>query len=62
VPGAVVPGLGATVPALEGDFSLNASNALSADALLGTGLTRLAPTHDCNAEQLQELARTMGEG
>lgn len=58
--GAVVPGLGATVPALEGDFSLNVSNALSADVLLGSGLARLAPTHDCNAEQLQELARTMG--
>lgn len=60
--GAAVPGLpGATVPALEGDFSLNAANALSADLLLRAGLARLAPTHDCNAAQVQAMARTLGE-
>ena len=48
------------VPALEGDFSLNAANALSADLLLRSGLGRLAPTHDCNADQIQRMARTLG--
>jgi hypothetical protein len=37
-PGAAVPGCEARVPQLEGDFSLNASNVLAADLLLGSGL------------------------
>ena len=41
---------------LYGDFSLNASNHLAAELFLGMGLTRLAPTHDLNAEQLVALA------
>jgi putative protease len=42
---------------LDGDFSLNAANAISADLLLETGLSRVAPTHDLNAAQIAELAR-----
>jgi putative protease len=45
-----------TRPALHGDFSLNAANALTARHLLDLGLTRLAPTHDLNAAQISELA------
>lgn len=51
---------GARVPDLEGDFSLNAANAVAASALLGMGLTRLAPTHDLSGAQLLGLARSMG--
>jgi putative protease len=42
---------------LDGDFSLNAANAISADLLLAMGLGRLAPTHDLNAAQVAALAR-----
>jgi U32 family peptidase len=42
---------------LDGDFSLNAANTISADLLLEMGLSRLAPTHDLNAAQIAELAR-----
>jgi putative protease len=42
---------------LDGDFSLNAANAISADMLLAVGLTRVAPTHDLNAAQIAALAR-----
>ena len=60
-PGAVVDGAdGHSIPQLEGDFSLNAANTISADLLLRAGLTRLAPTHDCNAEQLIAMARGLG--
>lgn len=59
-PGAHVDDLHATIPALEGDFSLNAANALTADYLLSTGLTRLAPTHDCNAAQIAGMASRLG--
>lgn len=62
--GAAVPGglQGEVVmPDLEGDFSLNASNIISCDLFLsGNCLTRLAPTHDCNASQLQGLAVGLG--
>ena len=51
-PGAVLPQSGITIPDLRGDFSLNAANAISAGALLHTGLSRLAPTHDLNADQV----------
>ena len=50
----------AEVPELEGDFSLNATNTLSASLLLGKGLQRLAPTHDLNAAQLAALGRSLG--
>jgi collagenase-like PrtC family protease len=60
-PGAVVSGAeGHPIPILEGDFSLNAANIITADVLLGSGLARLAPTHDCNADQLAALARGLG--
>jgi putative protease len=41
---------------LDGDFSLNAANAISAGMLLDAGLGRLAPTHDLNAAQVAALA------
>jgi putative protease len=47
-------------PQLTGDFSLNAANGASAAILLGMGLERLAPTHDLNAQQITELARSAG--
>lgn len=42
-------------PALYGDFSLNCTNRATRDLLLGAGLTRLAPGHDLNADQLAAL-------
>jgi len=42
---------------LDGDFSLNAANAISTDLLLAMGLARVAPTHDLNAAQIAALAR-----
>jgi len=54
--GATVPlpgGESAVMPALRGDFSLNAANVLSTRHFLGLGLERLTPTHDLNASQLQ---------
>ena len=50
----------ARVPDLEGDFSLNAANVVAASALLGMGLSRLAPTHDLSGAQLLGLARSLG--
>lgn len=50
----------ARLPELEGDFSLNAANVLSADLFLRQELSRLAPTHDLNAAQLAALARNLG--
>ena len=59
-PGATLPS-GYLIPDLEGDFSLNAANVLSADLLIQRGgLTRLAPTHDLDARQLAGLARGLG--
>ncbi len=45
---------------LDGDFSLNAANAISAELLLNAGLRRLTPTHDLNASQITELAQHAG--
>jgi putative protease len=45
---------------LIGDFSLNAANSVTAEAYLALGLDRLTPTHDLNAAQVAELARTSG--
>jgi putative protease len=47
-------------PPLIGDFSLNAANALTADAFLRLGLERLTPTYDLNAAQVADLAREVG--
>ena len=49
------------IPTLYGDFSLNASNRLSAHQLLDLGLARLAPTHDLNARQIAALATGLPE-
>ncbi|MFM2309303.1 MAG: hypothetical protein RLY87_1424 [Chloroflexota bacterium] len=43
-----------------GDFSLNAANALSAQVLRDAGITRLAPTHDCNAAQITDMVALLG--
>ncbi len=43
---------------LVGDFSLNASNSLTAAWLAEKGLARITPSYDLNAEQLLELARS----
>jgi collagenase-like PrtC family protease len=54
---------GATVrvPALHGDFSLNAANTLAAAHMLASsGLARLTPAHDLSAPQLAALARSVG--
>jgi U32 family peptidase len=45
---------------LIGDFSLNAANSVTAEMYLALGLERLTPTHDLNAAQVSELARTSG--
>lgn len=45
---------------LTGDFSLNAANTLTAEMYFELGLARLTPTHDLNAHQVAELARTTG--
>lgn len=47
-------------PSLIGDFSLNASNVLSADTFLHLGLTRFTPSYDLNAAQVSELAHSIG--
>jgi putative protease len=51
---------GHTQMRLDGDFSLNAANAMSAGILFERGIARLAPTHDLNAMQVAELARRCG--
>lgn len=45
---------------IDGDFSLNAANSISAEILLSSGLRRLSPTHDLNAAQVTALARHAG--
>lgn len=48
------------LPALTGDFSLNAANVLTTRSLLDLGLNRVTPTHDLNARQITELATLVG--
>ncbi len=45
---------------LIGDFSLNAANSISAAEYFARGVSRLTPTHDLNAAQIADLARTAG--
>jgi putative protease len=45
---------------LIGDFSLNAANSISAAEYLARGVARLTPTHDLNAAQVADLARSCG--
>lgn len=55
-PGAPVPDANnAPIPALEGDFSLNATNVITADLLLDSGLESLALTYDCNSAQISGI-------
>jgi putative protease len=49
-------------PELVGDASLNATNAVTAQLLLGMGLSRLTPAHDLNGDQVVDLARRVGSG
>jgi putative protease len=51
---------GEAAPVLIGDFSLNAANVLTARAFFDLGLQRLTPTHDLNAAQIADLARSTG--
>lgn len=48
--------------AIIGDFSLNAANQIAADTYLQLGVTRIAPTHDLNGEQIVNLAQHIGGG
>jgi putative protease len=48
---------GAQSAAVYGDFSLNATNALTARTLLAYGLRALTPAYDMNLEQLLDVAR-----
>jgi putative protease len=45
---------------LIGDFSLNTANSVTAEMYLALGLDRVTPTHDLNAAQVADLARTSG--
>lgn len=46
--------------ALIGDFSLNVANQLSADTFFKLGLEKITPTHDLNADQMTNLAASIG--
>lgn len=48
------------VAGLIGDFSLNASNEITAAELFSMGLDVLTPAHDLNGAQVAELARAAG--
>lgn len=54
-PGAFSAEVNTTIPRLLGDFSLNVANALSACTYLKSGLDRITPTHDCNADQIIDI-------
>lgn len=49
-------------PRLHGDFSLNATNAITARFLLGRGLDDLTPAHDMDLAQLQRLLERVDPG
>ena len=49
-----------TIPRLEGDFSLNATNSLTADLLLNQNLSTLALTFDCNSAQIADVLTRLG--
>ncbi len=48
--------------ALHGDFSLNVTNSLTAQHLLGLGLASVTASHDLNRAQLLELLRNVPRG
>jgi len=54
------PDEGESMRSWVGDFSLNASNFLTAHAYFDLGLQRLTPTHDLNGAQVADLARAIG--
>lgn len=47
------------IPALYGDFSLNATNVIAVNEFLQLGLRRLTLGHDLNAQQIAQLAETL---
>ena len=49
------------IPALHGDFSLNAANVLGVRQLLAMGLQRLTLTHDLNGRQITALTHALPE-
>lgn len=51
---------GRTPHSLIGDFSLNVANQVSADMFLHLGIEKLSPTHDLNADQICQLAESIG--
>ena len=51
----------APIPPLQGDFSLNATNIVTADLLLNSGLESLALTYDCNSDQICGILQGLGE-
>ncbi len=57
--GAVLDDGNTRIPALHGDFSLNATNRLTAALLLEAGLERLALGHDLDARQAAALAAAL---
>ena len=50
------------LPELIGDFSLNATNAVSTSYFLEQGLTRITPGFDLNARQIEELGEWIAPG
>lgn len=54
--GALLPNTEFVIPPLYGDFSLNASNVISARLFLSLGLKRLSLTHDLSGPQICRLA------
>ena len=48
--------------AVHGDFSLNVTNSLTAQHLLGLGLTSVTASHDLNRAQLLDLLRNVPRG
>jgi len=49
-------------PVIHGDFSLNVTNSLTANHLLGLGLASVTASHDLNQAQLLELLRHVPRG
>ena len=48
------------IPRLQGDFSLNATNAVTSKIFLDAGLDTLALTFDCNSEQILGVLDRLG--
>lgn len=50
---------GGELPNLIGDFSLNATNAISVETYLEMGLKRITPAYDLNSQQVEELTQSV---